>query len=472
MNAKERRRLEVMGRVRDGELGLSVAAELLGLSYRQARRLGRRHRIKGDAGLVHGLRGRPGNRRVQAEHKAAVLAAYQSHYAGFGPQLASEQLLARQGLRVSPKTLRTWLIEAGLWTTVRKRRPHRRRRPRKLYFGELVQIDGSHHAWFEERGPDVRACCLMVMVDDATGWTWAWFCEQETTAAAMTVLRQWIERHGVPRRLYPDRDSIWRVNTKAADEVEARTGKRPSTQMGRALDELGVALTCANSPQAKGRVERANGTHQDRLVKLLRLEGISDIDAANAYLQQTYLPDHNARFATPLREVSDLHVPLQLSLPSEGGLTLDDVLCVKESRVVGRDGCVSWQGRAWQLRGAADTGVTMPPLAGRTVTIHHHLDGRIEARRKNLRLTLHEPPTHEPPPKPPLTQRVAQHKNQAKPASNHPWRHDPLSPPRERGRGRSAAAPGSPVATPQTIPTPPLRDPAHAVAKRTLLLRQ
>lgn len=473
MSAKERRRLEVLGRVRDGQLGLSEAAELMGVSYRQARRLRRRYRTKGDAGLVHGLRGRPGNRGVKVEHKAAVLAAYEQYYEGFGPQLASEQLLSRQALTVSPKTLRTWLIEAGLWKAVRKVRRHRRRRPRKASFGELVQIDGSHHAWFEDRGP---ACCLMVMVDDATGWTWARFFEEETTAAAMTVLREWIERHGVPRRLYPDRHSIWRVNGKEAQEIEHRTGKRPLTQMGRALGELGIGLTCANSPQAKGRVERAHGTLQDRLVKLLRLEGIGSIEAANAYLQEKYLPDHNARFAagvngspsTPPAELDNLHVPLPLALPPEAGLGLDDVLCVKEPRVVGRDGCVSYEGKAWQLH---DTGgKTVSPVAVRQVMIHHHLDGRLEARSGNRRFSLHQPPCHEPPPKASLVERVDKLKGQAKPASDHPWRHDPLSPPASQGRGRSAPAPGSSAAAPPMIPSPPLRGPA--LAKRTVLLRQ
>jgi len=221
---------------------------------------------------------------------------------GFGPTLAAEQLADRNDLVVNHETLRSWLTSAELWKPRRdKGRRHRRWRPRRPCFGELVQFDGSDHAWF---GEDHPRCTLMVMIDDATSRTWGQFYDAETVRSAMSVFRGWAERYGLPRELYPDRHSIHRRNDKEADEIFHRTGKRPLTRFGKAMAELGVAITCAHSPQAKGHVERANGTLQDRLVKLLALEKITTIDVANAYLEQTYFPQHNAQFAVT-SEASD-----------------------------------------------------------------------------------------------------------------------------------------------------------------------
>src|SRR5690606_26978979 len=197
---------------------------------------------------------------------------------------------------------------------------------RRACLGEMVQIDGSHHDWFEGRAP---VCVLMVMIDDATGLVLARFFEAGTTVAAMMIFMLWAQAHGLPGLLYPDRHSIYRVNTAAADEQEARTGERPLTQMGRALEQLQVELVCAKSPQAKGRVERMNGTLQDRLVKELRLAGIDTIEAANEFLDQVFLPKHNQRFAVAPADARDAHVPVSQS-------ELDAALCMIEQRVVGR----------------------------------------------------------------------------------------------------------------------------------------
>ena len=219
----------------------------------------------------------------------------------------------------------------------------------------------------------------MVMIDDATGRTLARFFEAETTHAAMTIFRRWAGAYGLPEQVYPDRHSIYRVNTQGAEEQEARTGKRPLTQFGRALAELGVRLTCAKSPQAKGRVERMNGTCQDRLVKLMRLEGIATIPAANAYLEKTFLPQLNARFAVAPASPIDGHRRVSLA-------ELDLALGIKEERAVGRDHCVSWQGQVLQL----EPGDALPSLAGKQVTLRQDLDGQVRVWWRERRVEWRE----------------------------------------------------------------------------------
>ena len=363
MSVKERARLGILSQVEAGKLTLVQAAELLEVSYRQVRRLRRRYRELGDGGLVHGLRGRPSNRSCDRALREAAVALYREHYSDFGPTLACEYLAARHQLVVDDQTLRRWLGAAGLWRRCRKAPRHRRRRARKACFGELVQIDGSHHDWFEGRRAD-GACVLMVMIDDATSWTYAQLFEGETTQAAMMMLRDWALAHGLPRRLYPDRHSIYRVNTQNADEIAARTGQRPPTQFGRAMAELGVRITCAKSPQAKGRVERMHGTLQDRLVKALRVEGIGTIAAANVYLQSTFLPQLNARFAVAPADATDVHMMVDEA-------QLATALCERADRVVSKDQCVMWDSRVLQLQAPAN-------LAGKRVAVRRLLDGQTQ----------------------------------------------------------------------------------------------
>ena len=260
MSKRERTRLEVFGRVKRGELRLKKAAELVQLSYRQAKRAYARYRLEGHKGLVHRLRGQPSNRKVDESKRQAVLALYRKKYGDFGPTLAAEYL-AKEGLRVSVETLRLWLLAEGLWQGKRRRAPHRSWRARKEHVGEMVQMDGSHHDWFEGRR---QWAVLMVMIDDATNVTYARFFEAETTEAAMTMVCHYVKRHGLPRSFYVDRDSIYRVNREATTD-EALAGEPALSQFGRAMKELGVELICAHSPQAKGRVERRHGVLQDRL---------------------------------------------------------------------------------------------------------------------------------------------------------------------------------------------------------------
>ena len=285
MSGKERRRLVLMAAVKKGSMSVAEAGRVMGVSYRQAKRIWQRFRKMGDAGLVHRRRGQAGPRRKTAEFRGRVLARVQERYDDFGPTLAAEKL-AEEGLAIDHETLRRWLVETGRWRVGRKRHKHRAWRERKECFGQMVQLDGSHHAWFEGRAPKA---VLMVMIDDATNVTAARFAPEETTEASYEVLEAWVRKYGVPSSLYVDRDSIYRCERLASVE-EQIAGEEPQTHFGRAMEQLGIELILANSPQAKGRVERCNGVLQDRLVKELRLAGISDIDAANDFLAKKFLP--------------------------------------------------------------------------------------------------------------------------------------------------------------------------------------
>jgi transposase len=407
MSRKERTRLEIFARVKAGGVTRVKASELLALSYRQTLRAYARYAAGGAAGLAHGLRGRPSNRGVDAAHRQAVLAAYRAHYPGFGPTLAAEQLAERQKLSVDHETLRRWLVAGGLWTGSRKRQPHRSRRERRAYAGELVQLDGSPHAWLERRGPRFT---LVEFVDDATGRAYGRFYAEETTEAVMDCLMRYVGRHGLPRSLYVDKDSIYVVNNREPTGAEILAGREPVTQFGRAMAELGVTVILANSPQAKGRVERVHGTHQDRLVKLLRLEGAATMAAANDYLERRYWADYNAKFARPAAEPADLH---RRTPPR--GLDLAQVLCLKEGRTVGRDWCVCYERRVLQI----DVKHQSLALAGRGVEVRRHLDGRVALWFRGRALAYRElsgRPAPEKPRRPAFTSRKAY-----KPAADHPF---------------------------------------------------
>jgi hypothetical protein len=429
MSQRERQRLMLLSRVEDGKMDLGGAAKLMEVSYRQAKRLLRRYRQKGDKGLVHGLRGKPSNnRRWGDQERKQAVELYLHRYPDFGPTLAAENMARREGLVVDHENLRRWLVTGGHWKPRRDRsREHRQWRERRHHRGEMVQMDGSDHPWFEGRA---GRCVLMVLVDDATNWTWGLFAPSETTQAAMKALWSYTRQRGLPQSLYVDRDSIYVVNRPAtAQENLDNTGGL--TQFGRAMRELNVQIIRAHSPQAKGRVERANGTLQDRLVKTLRLEGISDIDAANEYLKETYWPGHNTRFALAPAKPLDLHRPR----PSEA--ELDRVLCMEERRTVGNDYCVRWENRYFQLLGTdANRG-----LAGQSIEVRQHLDGRMELCRRGRQLQhkeLTQRPARPGPAKASLPQRVAIHRGQAIPAPNHPWR-EPIVPPPVATAGAASA---------------------------------
>ena len=407
MSARERRRMTFMTRVTGGILKLSIAAEMMQVSYRQAKRILRRYRQDGDAGLVHRGRGRCSNRtRPAAERKRAV-ALYESGYHGFGPLLASEHLAADHGLVVDHETLRRWLMEAGIWKPQHKRETHRAARERRPRRGDLVQIDGSEHDWFEGRGPRL---VLMVMIDDATNTTLARFYPAEDTAAAYDIFERYVRLYGLPAALYPDRDSIY-VCTREANIEEQLASFGPETQFARAMRELNVALSPAYSPQAKGRVERRHGLFQDRLVKEMRLQGICTIEAANDYLDKTFLALINARYTVKPSDPANGHRPR----PSDTKLAM--ALAWHEPRSVAKDWTIRWRNKRFQI----DARHTALGLPGRRVTVIERRNGGLIILYKERMLTFRDAPAPTIPVKqPPLRQ--SRPRKIYTPAADHPWR--------------------------------------------------
>jgi transposase len=358
MSGKELKRLEVLRQVLDGVVSQKAAAESLGLTDRQVRRLRRRYEAQGTAGLVDRRRGKPSGRRLAPSFKERVMSRLSQCYADFGPTLAAEHLAA-EGLNVSKETLRGWMIEAGLWRAARGRRVTLHPpRPRRARLGELVQIDGSPHDWFEGRG---KRCTLIAFIDDATSRVMhAHFAPVESTQAYLSALQDYVTRHGRPAALYSDRHSIF---TKHDPEDEA------PTQFQRALDTLGIAGIQALTPQAKGRVERLFQTLQDRLVKAMRLAGISDIRSANAFLEH-YLVEHNARFARSPADPDDAHLPY-------AGKTeeLARYCATHHRRKLSKDLVLSFMRQRYIV---CTQGAPRYGLRGANVTVVVYDDGRIE----------------------------------------------------------------------------------------------
>jgi transposase len=361
MSQNERDILTIMRPVLLGERTQVEAARLLDLSVRQVRRLMRKLQEGGDAALVHGLRGRPSNHRLDPALRHKVVQAYRQRYGDFGPTFACEKL-AEEGLEVSPDTLRRWLLAEGLWQRRRRRDPHRSRRPRRACFGELVQMDASIHDWLEGRGE--KELVLISLIDDATSRTLARFYAHGTVEAHMDLLERWLRCHGRPWAMYTDRHSIFQPQDKGRAVPDAFA----ETQFGRALRELGIELIRAHSPQAKGRIERSFGTAQDRWVKELRLAGARDLDSANAVLERL-LPGHNRRFAKPARQAGDAHRPLGRSFD------LAAILSLQEERVVANDYTVRFRNRFYQLLKPI-----WPGERGGKVVIEQRRDGTLAIR--------------------------------------------------------------------------------------------
>ncbi len=342
MSKRELERVEVLARVRSKQLLVGDAGRLMRVSYRQAKRLWKRYREEGAAGLQHRNAGRPSSHAYEKKFRQKVLQLVREKYGGavgerFGPTLAAEHLAAEDALQVDAETLRRWMLAEGLWSRERKRRQHRRRRDRKEHFGEMVQMDGSFHAWLEERGPQG---CLIDMVDDATNTTWAQLGEQETIWAVADALRAWIERYGVPLALYVDWKNLYKRSANAGERLR---GEEPVTQFGRMCAKLGIVLIAANSPQAKGRVERQHGTHQDRLVKKLRRRGIYSYEGSNIFLEREYLPEHNQRFARTAARPEDYH------RRAPRAAELDRIFQLESERTVSDDWVVRYENHFFQL---------------------------------------------------------------------------------------------------------------------------
>jgi len=405
MSGKERKRMVVLAEVKKGSISVAAAGRLMRVCYRQAKRIWHRFKKSGDSGLVHQSRGKAGPRRKAAKLRRQVLSRYQERYADFGPTLAAEKM-QEEGLVVDHETLRRWLVEKGLWRVGRKGQQHRSWRERRECFGQMVQMDGSHHDWFEGRRDKA---VLMVMVDDATNRTGARFSEEETTRACYDVLEGWVRKNGVPGSLYVDRDSIYRCE-RVASVAEQIAGQEPRTQFGRAMEQMGVEVIMAHSPQAKGRVERRNGLLQDRLVKELRLEGISDLAAANKFLEMKFLPALNKRFNLAARSPVDAH--------RRCSWNLEEVLSWEELRVVGKDWTVAWNSRWFQIEGEHER----LGLAGRKVMVRHLRCGTVQLIYAGAKLRFKELPAR--PARAAAPPRRSGAVKVFKPGRDHPWNLD------------------------------------------------
>jgi transposase len=406
MSKKELSRLEVMQRLKEKRLTQREAGQQLELSVRQVKRLWRAYREQGEQGLISKRRGRPSNNQLKPEVVQACIDLLHSRYHDFGPTLAHEKLVEIHQLQLSRESVRQIMIAEGLWRSKKKSKlvvhPMRERR---ACFGELVQIDGSPHAWFEDRGPK---CTLLVLIDDATGQLGElWFVELETFFGYAEAVRHYIERYGKPLAFYSDKHGIFKVNQRRPLGLSSGV-----TQFGRAMQDLDIKILCANTPQAKGRIERANQTLQDRLVKELRLRGISDMQAGNAFLPE-FRDDFNNRFAVVPRSNHDAHRPL---LPSEN---LDLILCHQETRTLTKNLTVHYHNVIYQIQ------TQRPTYAMRKAKVlvceNAKGDVIILYNGKVLDYTLYQKPVRQA--EVVNSKSIDTHlKKPYKPAPDHPWR--------------------------------------------------
>lgn len=369
LTMKEKARLEVMQGVMDGRLGVADAGRVLGRTVRSIYRILSKVRLKGIEGVKHGNCGNKNGRRLADRLKVLVLSLANGKYAGFNDVHLWEKLISDEEINVSRETLRQWLRKAGIAAKrKRRRRKYRSRRERKEAFGTMIQIDASHHTWLEGRGPWL---VLVGGVDDATGHVWARFEDSESTWAYLRLSRQIIMDEGVPLSFYSDRHTIFH-SPKELTIVDQLQNKRPMTQFGRAMDELGIRLIKAWSPQAKGRVERIWGTLQDRLISEMRLANICNKEEANAFLE-SFLPEFNRRFTIrPKKEESIFRTRPDLR-------KLDRILCLKDTRMVAKDHTVQFEGLVLQIPPSSK----WASIAGQTVEVLQLNDGSIEIVYKN-----------------------------------------------------------------------------------------
>jgi transposase len=417
MSTRELTRLSVIEKVIDKRLTQIMAAQHLGLTVRQIKRLVKRYRHYGPKGLISKHRGSQGNRKYTEKKIALIKGLIETHYHDFGPKFAAEKLYERHGIKVNKETLRQLMVEWGVWEAKRQKQAQiHPQRDRRECFGELIQIDGSPHPWFEERGPK---CCLLVAIDDATSQLCSLHFEPtETTAGYFKLMHKHIVEHGIPLATYSDRHGIFRINLPTA-------GEDTETQFGRAARQLGIEVICARSPEAKGRVERANQTLQDRLVKEMRLCGISDIEAANAYLP-TYMKDHNKRFAVEAKSQENAH---RKELPTDEEMNL--IFSYQDERTLSKNLELSYDNMIYQIKTNTKgyrlrhSIVTVCKDLNEIITLVCHgkiLDYTCHNRAKRNAAIIDSKQ---------IGAKMDSIRNKAKghiPAANHPWRHFIINP--------------------------------------------
>ena len=424
MSHKERNHSKVLEQLQQGQLTRAQAAELMGCSERHVSRLRQAYRQQGDVALVHGLRGKPSNRRLDEQELQQAVDLVAAHYADFGPTLAAEKLAERHGLQVSRERLRQAMIERGLWRPKPRRAKHRQWRERKACYGQMVQMDSSEHDWFEGRG---EQCELILMIDDATSAATLRFVPADNSEANMRMLHDYLQSHGRPLALYTDKASHFVVNGPGSVS-EQLEGREAQTQIGRALRELDIELIIAHSPQAKGRVERFFGTAQDRLVKELRLAGIGTIDAANEFLEQHYQLWWNRTHTVAPASPADAHRSLE-------GFDLPAILSHQETRQVQNDYTISYQSQRYQILPQSQ----LPNLRKTKVTVQERLDGSLWVWAKGQYLQVAaiprvgdapaapavglRPPSGAAATRAQVASQPGLHKPKGhKPAPDHPWR--------------------------------------------------
>lgn len=407
MRGRELKRLHVIYKLNEKKINQQEASELLGLCVRQVRRISKRVLKEGDTGIIHKSRGKPSNRLFSEDLKSRAISFYRGRYSDFGPTLANEKMGEIEGIKVSTQTLRNWLIGEGLWRQKRRQRKHRQWRERKRYFGEMLQMDGSDHDWLEGRGDEL---VLMAYIDDATNRVFARFYEYEGTIPAMDSFKQYVKEYGAPISLYLDRHTTYKSTAKPTVEDELNN-RAPMSQFERSMEEIGVKVTHALSPQAKGRVERLFGTFQDRLIKEMRLKGIKTKGEANKFLEY-YLPLYNERFSFKAAREGDLH----REIPD--GLDIDKVLCIKTRRSVRNDFTIAHNKKLYQIT---------EHINGKEVIVEERTDGSMLITYNGRSLKFKEIDSR--PVKDKVTESRAIESKIKKvhiPPKDHPWRKYPV----------------------------------------------
>lgn len=409
MSVRELNRLEAIHKALDKRITQKKAASILELSERQIRRIMKRVRREGDKGIIHRSRGRSSNRKIPIKRKNKIISLYKDKYKGFGPTFTTEKLLERDKIRISKETLRKWLIEKGLWRRDRKSGKHRQRRPRKECYGEMIILDGSHHDWLEGRGPEL---VLMGYIDDATNMLFARFYDYEGTIPAMDSFKRYIDKYGIPQRIYTDKHTTYK-STKEPTIEDELANREPQSQFERALAELGVNVIHANSPEAKGRIERVFKTLQDRLIKEMRLRGISSKDEANWYLPY-YLRRHNNRFTVEAKSDVDVHCEIPDSID------LDTILCKREKRSLRKDNTIRYNNKFYQI-------TEIPSgLRPKYVWVEHRINGKMLLMYKGYYLKYKEIDVRLLKKKKKKKKRKKKKRNQKRkkyiPPADHPWR--------------------------------------------------
>lgn len=419
MTQRDVDRLKTLHQAIKKQITQAKAGKLLDLSREWVNRLCQRIKKKGDRAIIHGLRGRPSNHQLPAGLADKAISKIKEKYPDFRPGFAAEKLLELDKIKLSDEKVRQLMIAENLWQERKRKATHREWRERKDCFGEMVQMDGSDHDWFEGRGDK---CILLASIDDATNRPFLRFTEHEDTRNLMRFSRTYMKKFGKPRSIYVDKDSIYVTNRQPNLEEELQGKKYALTQFTRAMEaDLDVKVINAGSPQAKGRVERLFGTLQDRLVKELRLANISSIPAANRFLDEVYLPKHNQKFSVPPKNKTDVHRAV-----GKTEAELDAIFSFQEERVIGNDYTIHWRNRLFQIE-------KYQPyfLLPRTrVIVEERLNGKTKVKYKGKYLKMHEidpkeirkPPLPNPIPHP-IRKPIRYNKNSI-PAADHPWRND------------------------------------------------